>query len=199
VLPLPRPDGQPFAPNLVDVIVDLRRRNLSEVDADGVDLNTQYNFSIGNGTVFLGLNGTYILNQETRVTDSSPDIETVDTIYNPPDWRARALIGWEWQGFSTNLFVNHTDAYIDNRQLTVRPEVDAWTTVDVRFAYDFSASYGSGLLSGFSVALSGQNVLDEDPPSTLIVGGAQSFDTGYDAANANPLGRFISLEFIKPW
>lgn len=195
---LPRPDGQPFSPNLVDVIVDLRRRNLSEIEADGVDLNTQYSFDVAQGTVFLGVNGTYVLNQEQRVTATAPSIETVDTIYNPPDWRARALIGWQWQGFSTNLFVNHTDSYVDNRT-TALAEVDSWTTVDVRFAYDFSATHNSGLLSGFAVALSAQNVADEDPPSTAIIGGALSNDTGFDASNANPLGRFISLEFTKAW
>lgn len=192
------PPNAPFNPATVGVLVDLRRRNLSEIDADGIDLNTQYNVDLGTSTLFLGVNGTYILNQEQRVTSAAPSIETVDTIYNPPSWRARALIGWQWSGFATNLFVNHTDSYVDNRQ-TIRTDVDSWTTVDVRFAYDFSATHSSGLLSGFTVALSGQNVADEDPPATAIVGGALSNDTGYDGSNANPLGRFISLEFTKAW
>jgi iron complex outermembrane receptor protein len=194
---LPRP-GVPFTPALVDVIVDLRRRNLSLVKAEGLDLATQYSFKVGDGTIFLGLNGTYILNQEQQVTDAAPAIETVDTIYNPPNWRARALFGWQWQGWATNLFVNHTDSYTDNRTVT-RPDVDAYTTVDMRVGYDFSSRFSSGVLSGFSVGLSAQNVLDEDPPRTAIIGGVNSFDTGFDATNADPLGRFISLEFTKVW
>jgi iron complex outermembrane receptor protein len=197
---VPRP-GVPFTPDLVDVIVDLRRRNLSVVEAEGLDLATQYNFKVGDGTIFLGLNGTYILNQEQQITDSAPAIETVDTIFNPPNWRARALVGWQWQGWATNLFVNHTDSYVDNRRL-VRADVDAYTTVDLRFAYDFSSRFSSGVLSGFTVALSAQNVLDEDPPSVAVISGsaaAPSFDAGFDATNADPLGRFIGLEFTKTW
>lgn len=184
-----------FTPALVTVIVDGRRRNLSLVRAEGVDLATQYEFKAGASSLFFGVNGTYILNQEQQVTDSAPEIDTVDTIYNPPDWRGRAFVGWRAQGWSANVFVNHSDSYTDNRLLT-RPTVDSYTTVDARVAYDFSARFNSGFLSGLSIALNAQNVADEEPPSVALT---TTNDSGYDATNADPLGRFISLEISKTW
>jgi hypothetical protein len=72
----------------------------------------------------------------------------------------------------------------------------------MRVAYDFSSRFSSGALSGLVVALSAQNVLDEDPPRTAVtppVFGVGSFDTGFDATNADPLGRLIALEISKSW
>jgi outer membrane receptor protein involved in Fe transport len=184
-----------FNPANVQVIVDLRRRNLSVVRAEGVDLATQYEFKIGASKLFFGVNGTYILNQEQQITDSAAAIDTVDTIYNPPDWRARAFVGWQSQGWSANMFVNHTDEYVDSR-LLLRPAVDSYTTIDARVAYDFSARFNRGFLSGLSIALSGQNLADEDPPKVAVT---SNTDSGIDATNANPLGRFISLEISKTW
>jgi iron complex outermembrane receptor protein len=193
------PNGRPnpaFTPDMVDVIVDGRRRNLSSVRAEGVDLTSQYEFKAGESKLFLGLSGTYILNQEQQITDTSPPVDLVDTIYNPPDWRARAFIGWQLNGWSANLFVNHTDSYTDTRFMP-RPDIDAYTTVDTRVAYDFSSAFKNSFLSGLTVALSAQNVLDEDPPTVRFQ--VNTADSGFDATNASPLGRFIALEISKTW
>ncbi|WP_129776897.1 TonB-dependent receptor [Peristeroidobacter soli] len=190
-----------FTPDQVDIIVDGRRRNLSVVKTSGLDLSTQYDAKLAGGTLTVGVGGTYILERDTQVTRSAGETDTVDTIFNPPNWRARAMVGWQRAGFSTNLFVNHTDSYTDNRLVTGLPpnrEVDAYTTMDVRVAYDFSKRFKEGFLSGFVVALSAQNALDEDPPSTAI-SGVSTFDVGYDPANASPIGRLIAIEFTKAW
>lgn len=188
-----------FTPDQVDVIVDARRRNLSAVKTSGIDLATQYDFKLAGGKLLFGVGGTYILDRDQQVTRLANEVDTVDTIFNPPNWRARGLVSWTREGFSANLFVNHTDSYQDNRVTTpvAMREIDAYTTVDTRVAYDFSPRFPNGFLSGFIVALSAQNVLDEDPPSTAISN--TGFDTGYDPANANPIGRLIAIEFTKAW
>jgi outer membrane receptor protein involved in Fe transport len=188
-----------FNLNNVDVIVDARRRNLSVVRAEGLDLSTTYTFKVASSSVTLGASGTYVMNQEQQITDASPAIDVVDTIYNPTRLRARGFVGWQMQGWAANLFVNHTDSYIDNRLLT-RPTVDSYTTLDTRLAYDFSQRFRSGALSGVTVAFNVQNVLDEDPPPvTVITTGVGTADPGFDSVNADPLGRFISLEITKVW
>ncbi|MDY6947252.1 MAG: TonB-dependent receptor [Pseudomonadota bacterium] len=195
--PLPNPN---FTPGQVDVIVDTRRRNLSVVSSSGIDLSTQYHTELAGGTLRLGIGGTYIMERDQQVTRSAAEIDTADTIFNPPNWRARGSLGWQREGLSTNLFVNHTDSYTDNRITTpvAARGVDAYTTVDLRVAYDFSSRFDSGFLAGFITALSVQNVLDEDPPSTAI-SSASSFDLGYDPTNATALGRLIAIEFTKDW
>lgn len=194
------PDGSDidpnFSPSQVNVIADARRRNLAVVRSEGVDMALQYDFKVGSNAFFLGINGTYVLNQEQQVTRNATEIDTVDTVYNPPSYRARAFAGWNLGGWSTNVFVNHTDSYTDNRVVGAPVSVDAYTTVDLRVAYDFTNRFNSGALSGLVVALSATNVLDEDPPSLALVG---VFDAGYDGTNADPLGRLIGLEITKSW
>jgi outer membrane receptor protein involved in Fe transport len=75
--------------------------------------------------------------------------------------------------------------------------VSDYTTVDLRVAYDFSSQFKGGILSGFTVALAAQNLLDEDPPSTIVLSPAT--DIGFDPANASPLGRLLSIELTKTW
>ena len=206
------PNGQPnpaFTPASVRLIVDGRRRNLNLVSSSGLDLATEYNFAVGPGRIFLGINGTYVLNRDQQVTDTSREIDTADTIYNPPNWRARGLVSYQQGGFAANMFVNHTDSYIDNRALTTPAlrlpgvaKVDSLTTLDLRFAYDFSANFEGGFFSGLSVALSAQNVLDEEPPQIGFPTGqsaTNTYELGFDPVNADPLGRLIALEFTKSW
>nr|WP_246371140.1 TonB-dependent receptor [Phenylobacterium haematophilum] len=49
-------------------------------------------------------------------------------------------------------------------------------------------------LDGLSVALNVQNLFDSDPP---FYDGPTGI--GYDPANADPLGRFVSLQLTKRW
>jgi outer membrane receptor protein involved in Fe transport len=186
-----------FDPASVQVLVDLRRRNLSVVDTDGLDLSTQYAFGVGRGRVALGLNATYVLDIELQATTTSAPDSTVGTYLNPPDWRARAYVSWQLEGWSSSLFVNHTDSYTDDRTPTALVPIDSYTTVDARLAYDFSNRFPAGFLSGVIVAANVQNVLDEDPPATAVL--LPSVDRGFDVANANPLGRFVALEISKKW
>lgn len=187
----------PFDPAQVGVIVDQRRRNLSGTNTSGLDLSTRYEFQAGGNTFSMGLAGTYVLELDQQVTSTSPEVEFVDTYNNPPHWRARAALGWRRSGLSTDVFVNHTDSYVDNRVLTALKPVGSFTTVDLRLAYDFSAQFKGGVLSGFTVAVGAMNLLDKDPPRTAII--SPISDIGFDYANANPLGRLISIELTKTW
>jgi outer membrane cobalamin receptor len=189
--------GAPFDPAAVAVIIDGRRRNLSATDTSGLDLSTRYAFAAGNNNISLGLAGTYVLELEQRATDTSQPQDTIDTYNNPPHWRARGSFGWRRGGLATNLFVNHTDSYVDNRIPAAVVQVSSWTTVDLRFAYDFSSQFKDGVFSGLTIAAGAQNLLDEEPPRTAIVSLAS--EVGYDPANASPLGRLISIEVTKSW
>lgn len=185
----------PFDPAATAVIVDARRRNLSVTNTSGLDLLTRYDFAAGGNNFSVGVAGTYVFELDQQVTTTSPEVDTVETYANPPHWRARASFGWRRAGWSSNLFVNHTDSYTDNRVPTP-VEIGSFTTVDLRVAYDFSSQVKGGLLSGFTVAAGAINLLDKDPPRTAVFG---AFDIGFDPSNASPLGRLISIELIKAW
>jgi outer membrane receptor protein involved in Fe transport len=187
----------PFDPAAVGVIVDQRRRNLSDTTTSGLDLSTRYDFDVNGNEFSVGLVGSYVLELEQRVTSTSPEADLVDTYINPPRWRARAALSWHRSGLSTDLFVNHTDSYVDNRVPTALKPIRSFTTVDLRVAYDFSSRFKGGVLSGFTIAAGAINLLNEDPPPTTIISPVS--DIGFDYANANPLGRLISIELTKTW
>jgi iron complex outermembrane receptor protein len=178
------------------VIVDMRRRNLSETTTEGFDFSIDYTFDTRLGDVNIGLAGTHIAELVRKATEASAPSDAVSTFFNPPDWRLRANLGVHEGPVSFNTFVNYTDGYTDNRVLPTRP-MDSYTTVDARFAYDFGYADRDGLLGGVTLALSAQNLFDEDPPRAVVV--QTSRDMGFDPTNANPMGRMAALELTKRW
>ena len=194
------PDFTPdlaFDPSSVDVILDLRRRNLSVLETSGFDVSCRYRFDTGVGRLAFGLDGTYILKFEQRVTPASAAVESVGTIYNPPDYRLRGAFQWVHGGWSSNLFINHAASYVDNRVAAAPVAVASYTTVDARLAYDFSSHFSSGFLAGAVLSLSAQNLLDRRPPAVQVI--SPDRDLGFDPTNADPLGRLVALELVKSW
>lgn len=185
-----------FDPSTIEVIVDFRRRNLSALKTSGFDLAADYRWELKQGSLQLGLAGTYMLELEQTLAAGTEPFDSVDTFNNPPDWRVRGSLGWQRGGLSTNLFVSHTDSYVDNRTGVDQP-ISAYATVDARVAYAFGPRNASGALSGLTVSISAQNLLDEDPPRTAVL--TQFTDLGFDPTNANPLGRFVAVEIQKVW
>jgi iron complex outermembrane recepter protein len=185
-----------FNPATVNVIVDRRRRNLSQTDTSGLDLSIEYGTAVRDGYLSFAIDGTYILELKQLITSSSDPVDSVDTIYDPTRWRARASIAWQYVGWTTNVSVNYKDAYVDNRILSSPRSIASYTTTDLRVAYDFEKSGRVGSLEGLQAALSIQNLLDEDPPpvEALFPG-----DLGFDFTNANPMGRFVGLDVRKRW
>lgn len=184
-----------FNPASINVIVDLRTRNLSIVNTRGVDFGLQQAFKFDHGSVDLGLNGTYMLERQQQTTAASAPFDSVSTIYNPPKLRFRASAGWRYWAWSTNLFVNYVGHYDDNRLVPQVP-VSSWTTLDAQIAYEFGAGARTAMLSGLALSISVQNLLNKDPPQTAVL---SPYDPGFDSTNANPLGRFIAAQLAKKW
>ena len=183
-----------FDPSTVNVLADTRRRNLSRTKTSGIDMVAEYTFGFGDSAIQLGVTGTYILELTQRATDQSAPLDTVGTIYNPPDWRLRASFGWKRGGWSANLFLNHSDSYVDSRTPVPGP-VASYTTMDARLAYELGGD--SVLLSNLVIAASVQNATDRDPPHVAVL--LDYSDMGFDPTNASPMGRLISIELAKKW
>ncbi len=183
-------------PASVQVIIDNRRRNLSTAFTDGIDLSIQYATDVGRGSLNLGFDGTHILHLTQRLAPTSAPLDSVDTIYNPPAWRARATVGWQQAGWNLSLFGNYTDSYTDNRTPTTVP-IGSYATLDMRLAYDVGHSHSVGALAGLSISAGVQNLFNREPPGTRVI--RPTTDMGFDPTNADPLGRQISFEVQKRW
>jgi outer membrane receptor protein involved in Fe transport len=164
--------------------------NTSRVVVRGLDLTLNQGFSIGEAEGSIALNSSYLLDYKRQLTPVAPIREAVDTVGNPIDLRVRATGSIDWHGWGATASLNHADGYRDNVS-NPRRAVGSWTTIDLQLRYRAPAN---GWARGLSVALSAQNLFDADPP---FVNRFTGF--GYDAANADPLGRFVALQIIKSW
>ena len=178
------------------VIVDNSLQNLAVTNTSGLDLSANYAQETSFGSLDFSLNGSYIFEFENAVSQSSPTIDVVNTVFNPVGLRLRAGFGWSSQWWSSNIFVNYTDDYTDD---TTVPEggIDAWTTIDLTVSYDASIFPPASILDNMVFSVNVLNVFNEAPP---FFGGLPPFLTiGYDPANANPFGRFIAFRISKEW
>lgn len=178
-------------------VLDVRYKNLALSKQDGIDLSVSQGFDTGWGDVQLGLNLTHILNYEQRGSAASSVLPAVDVPGKPLDWRARAFAGIASGRLNATVSVNYADDYENTLAPVGQRRIDALTTVDANLGYDFSRTdTGAGLRLSLSI----QNLLDEDPPFLARgSGSAIVYPIGFDPANANPLGRTVTLGLTHRW
>ncbi|AQR63146.1 hypothetical protein BZG35_16945 [Brevundimonas sp. LM2] len=169
------------------VILDGRWANTGELRTRGVDFTASYGIDLGSHRVDFDAGGSYVLEYSRRLTPVAPREQLVDLVGFPSDLRLQAAARWSFADWSGRLGLNYVDDY---RTLT-SAEVASWTTVDAQLRWSPSGRFG---LDGVDVALSAQNVFDEDPP---FYNNPQGI--GFDPANATVLGRVVSLQFTKRW
>lgn len=174
----------------LNAIVDGRRANLGSMEQTGLDVNLAYAFGSSFGDWRFGVDVAKILDLTRATAPGLPFVDVLDTFSNPVDLRARAALNWRLGGASANLYYNYTDSY-RNTAITPNVEVDSYHTIDLALIYDFAD--GPSVWDGFSVALSAQDITDEDPP--VVLNGVVSWDNQV----VSPLGRFISLSVTKRW
>ena len=178
----------------IKAIVDLRNRNLSRVDEDGVDVDIDYQRPVGEGQLGLGLSGSYIFSVNQRVTDTSPSVDVVGTVGNPNSLRLRGRLNWTQGPWSTTAAINYIDGYQNQIPIPAR-SVASWTTADLQLAWQ--APQDAGRLAGLRIALSVSNLFDKGPPFAEIRSVTSA--VGYDGEKASPIGRLIALELVRSW
>lgn len=194
--------GVPFDPLTDDplavfpdaIIFDNRRGNIGLEAVDGIDFQASTVQQTKFGDWSFGLNGTYYLNFERNVTATSPTIDQLNEPGKIIDLRIRGNAGWSLGAWSINGYVNYVDSYNDTLAATPT-KIDSWTTVDLTLRFDASEITTNKYLDGFRATLGVDNVFDTDPPFF----GSSVFGLGFDATNADPLGRFVSLRLSQSW
>jgi len=169
-------------------------RNLGIVKSSGFDTDLSYSYQSDYGKYFVGLNVSYLTDLTERAAVTTSPIEQLDTLFNPVALRLRSRIGFNNQNFSANLFINYTDSYAEANTADSAP-IDSWITFDLNLSYDTGTSSNYPILSNTLFRLSVLNLFDEGPPAAP--GDVGFLILGYDAANANPLGRFAAIEVTK--
>ena len=186
-------------PGDFDFLIDLNVRNLASVKTSGVDFQVSYQVDTDIGQVNASVAGDHIIGFDERAASNTPVFDAVGTIFRPTDLRLRGSLGWSNDAWTVSTFINHTTSYEDRRNEPFVP-VDAYTTVDLNIACDLGAWAPNTLLAGTRLSLSLLNLLGQDPPAVVSAPGVVGVTViPYDSTNADPLGRFISVQVTKRW
>jgi iron complex outermembrane receptor protein len=185
----------PFNINLssLGAFIDYRLRNLSSVRTSGIDLDLGYKMAVFSGEFETGIDGTYILKFDNRVTTATPESSLLNTPFNPIDLRLRPRAQFRIGPFSAAAFLNYTNSYEDNRGTTPVP-VASWTTVDMNVGY--ACVNDCWFLQHTTVLAGVTNIANRAPPFLV---NALGYGVNFDGTNANALGRFIYLQLSTKW
>lgn len=168
-------------------VLDQRLGNFGVRNTSGLDFDVSYRRPTGFGAVFAGLAGNHILEFDTRLSPSAPEVNSLHL--GVPRSTLRATLGLQTGPLSFASFVNYRDGVTNtfNTPTGVSEfKADPYTTVDLRVTWTLP---DAGLAKGTELALQVNDVFDEEPPffpATDGIGGAY-----------NPIGRFIAINLRK--
>lgn len=182
-------------PENIGVIVDTRLQNLASTNVRGIDADIHYSIETSIGNLKVDFNGSYLFDFVERTNPATEPFDSLNTVFNPIDWRFRTSAAWSRRGIDAVIFVNYVDDY-ESIRTGVETPVDSWTTVDLHLSYDTSYDFSNSFLEDTKISLNLQNLFNEDPPFVDLGFG---LDVNFDGVNANALGRFISLNITKAW
>ncbi len=183
-----------LAPEDVVLIGDNRVQNLSSTNVNGLDFSLNYQLDTAVGAFNLQSSGSYYFEFVNQLTESAEPNDAVDTVFNTVDLRVRNSVAWSNEGWGAVLALDYTDGYT-NIEASPEEPIDSWTTVDLQISYRIEENEPRSLFRNTQFSLNIQNLFDDDPPFV----DAGDPDIQYDAANANPLGRFVSFRITKTW
>jgi iron complex outermembrane receptor protein len=178
----------------LNVWLDGRETNLASTTESGVDMSVNYRFSLGRETFGLDAAATRVISQKQRAVAGAPILSQLGNIGFLVPWRGRGNVTWFHGPWVANLYMNYVGSYQNNVPPPgiAQQSVPAWVTFDASVSFDLGKVVDSNWTRRLRVAVSAQNLFDRDPP-LVLTGGYSAFD----ASNANPLGRIVTLQFTK--
>ncbi len=188
----PTPGG--LTPSDITAIVNGSYLNLSTQRTSGIDFSVSYTANLSFGRLDAGIDGTRILTFTNQFVSGVPAVALLNTPYNPVDLRMRGHCSLSWRGLTATGFVNYINSYADPR-FPPPVRISSWTTGDVTLRYDFNNQ--QTLLRGTALQLGVNNVANSPPPYVHSL--YSVYPVPYDGANANPVGRLVSLQLTKLW
>ena len=160
----------------------------------GADFTASYRIGTDSAGALLFFNGSY-LDLQQQDTPQSPTETLTGLAFYPARIRARGGVTWNRAGWSLTGTANYL-AHETNTEVVPEQRVASWTTVDASLKYTPTLP---GVFSGLRLSLAVINLFDRDPPRVLTPDTVTGLNLDYDAANTNPLGRFVSLSVSKKW
>jgi iron complex outermembrane receptor protein len=194
------PTYTPAGQGAVQAILDDQIQNLAIERDSGIDFSAQYKLSTSLGAFNFNVGGTRLLQNSYQNTPGTPSFSLLNAFSEPTAWKVRGGVVWSDQGFSTALNINYVNSY-QNTLFNPPEKISSWTTADLFIAYKTGVVTAfAGLPSNLKISLNVLNLFDQKPPYVAPYPGnyfPAVAPPPYDAANASPVGRFISVQVVK--
>ena len=168
-------------------LFDARWLNTGELHVRGLDFAVAKGVNWGRDRFDLDLSGSWLFDYSRKLTPTATRDKLLDEVGYPVDLRLRGGVAWTRAAWSGRLGVNYVDGYRD----PLGPRVDRWITADAQIRWAPTRVMG---MDGLDLALNVRNLFDEAPPFYDAASGY-----GYDAGQADPLGRVVSLQLTRRW
>jgi len=180
----------------VTVILDMVPQNTTVFNVDGIDLEANYSVPSEFGNWHFSLTASILNTFERQFSVTTPVENLLDTFGNPPDLKMRGSLSWSTKSASASIFCNYVDDYTNTRAPGGPVPLESWTTVDASIQLHLGELFGGTFAQDTSITLAATNLFDEAPPQIDI----DPFNAlAYDPANADPIGRRVSLQLTKNW
>lgn len=176
-----------FQPTEYGAIVDSRYVNTAALHVRGIEGQASYDRDLGGSDLRLSANASYLLDYEQQFTPTSAEIERVNVANFPLRFQGRFGADWTRGRLTLGGSLIYRGRYRDS----LGARIDDFAQVDLQARL---APAERGPLEGVTVLLTVRNAFDADPP---FYDNPMGF--AYDAANADPVGRFIALQFTRSW
>jgi iron complex outermembrane receptor protein len=185
------------------ILLDGRPTNTAVSRQRGIDADIAYEWALPASTLQASLKGNYLLKAEDQFSPVMSPRQMFGLIFLQARFKGRAGLTWGNEAVSVNLGANYVSSNRDDRFLERDVRVGSWLTYDASVQYRFGKGRGPQWLDNARLTLSAQNLLDRDPPlivpSLELGGGAEYSYVAYDSANADPYGRWMSIQLTKEW
>lgn len=179
--------GGAFLPTEYGAIVDSRYVNTTTLHVRGFDASANYSFEVHGDRVKLGAAGSYLTDYERQFTPTSVVIERVNVANNPLRVQSRLTADWTRGRLTLGGALNYTGRYKD----LAGARIGGFARFDTQARL---AAADQGPLAGVNILVNVRNVFDREPPFYNNTAGI-----AYDSANADPIGRFVSLQLTRSW
>jgi outer membrane receptor protein involved in Fe transport len=183
----PLSGGSDILPTQYGAIVDTRYVNTTTLHVSGVDVTGGYDFDLGEDRVSLAANASYLFRYDQQLTPTSAVVKRVNVANFPLRFRSRLTADWTRGRLSLGGALNYVGAYHDSLGAGIGDQA----TVDLQARLSPAET---GVMKGLRVLLNVRNVFDDAPP---FYNNARGF--AYDPANADPIGRFVSIQLTRAW
>lgn len=175
-----------FPASAYGAIVDARYVNTARLQVEGLDVGLDAGFSHGSHRFDVTGALSWMTRFEAAATPTAAPVSQLDLPGYPLGLRARSQASWSYGDWGAALSLNYTGDYadLDGRR------IGSWLTTDLQLRL----APRTGGWSGASWALNIRNLFDRSPPFHDAPQGV-----AYDAANADVLGRTVSLQLTQRW